>query len=62
MSEQIVLEVRAFGSTDAVARAKALARRNGHRVLTVASCRLVLGQHGDERHDEMAWIVALAVR
>ena len=62
MTEQVVLTVHARGSTDAVERAKALARTQGHRIQTVASCRLVIGQVGDERRDLMAWTVALAVR
>lgn len=62
MSAQIVLTVHATGSTDAIDRAKAEARSRGYRVVTVASCRLVLGQTGDERRDALAWEVALAVR
>ena len=63
MSEQIVLTVHARGSTDASERAKALARVKGYRVVTVASIRLVLGQtFVDDRREELAWEVALAVR
>jgi hypothetical protein len=61
MTRQIVLTVHARGSVDACERAKAMARSQGHRVRTIASCGLVLGQVGDERRDEMAWTVALAV-
>lgn len=62
MTKQIVLTVWAHGSTDAMEVAKAEARRKGFHVQTVASCRLVLGQTGDERRDRMTWNVALAVR
>ena len=63
MTDQIVLTVHAIGSTDAIERAKALARTKGHRVVTVASCRLVLGQtYIDSGREALAWEVALAVR
>ena len=42
--------------------ARALARLQGHPAVIVASARPVLGQKGDERVDEMAWTVGLAVR
>ena len=62
MTQGIVLTVHGRGSEDAIQRALALARTQGHKVATVAFCRLVMGQKGDERRDEMAWTVGLAVR
>ena len=62
MTEQIVLTVHGRGSEDAIRRARALARLQGHPAVIVASCRPVLGQKGDERTDEMAWTVGLVPR
>jgi len=62
VTEQIVLTVHGRGSEDAIRRARALARLQGHPAVIVASCRPVLGQKGDERTDEMAWTVGLVPR
>jgi len=62
MSEQIVYTVHGRGSEDAIRRAVALARTQGHKAVIVASARPVLGQKGDERVDEMAWTVGLVPR
>ena len=62
MSEQLVYTVHGRGSEDAIRRARALARLQGHPAVIVASARPVLGQKGDERVDEMAWTVGLVPR
>jgi len=62
MSEQLVYTVHARGQEDAIRRARALARLDGHPVVIAASARPVLGQKGDERVEEMAWTVGLVPR
>jgi len=61
---QLKLRVRAVGSTDAADRAKAEARRRGHRVQTVASIRPANAHKAsvDLHRVEAGWIVVLAVR
>jgi len=57
----IVYRVTAKGSTDAADQAKALARRDGYRVQTVASVRPAAGAI-PSRTEAAQWVVALAVR
>lgn len=59
----VVFAVTAVGSTDAVEKAKVLARERGYRVRTVARVDLVEGQaYTDPRTERLTWLVELAVR
>jgi len=70
MSVQVEYRVTAKGSTDAADQAKALARRDGYRVQTVASIRPALRKGDGESfaspvpgpNERAPWVVALAVR